>query len=898
MTINVPLLRESFAELAPRSELWVAEFYQQLIEQLRHLQGSLVGVDLEDQRRQFLQSFPIILRLLDRPDALGRFVRDLGIPLAEAGVQAEDFEQLGELLLEVLERFSQDSAWTEETAFAWQAAVARVSTELQAGAASRALPQLVLSHAEVAEAPQHSAGGSPPATRFAPHTDPTHAVSFQSTQPLAPSDREPPQEIRSMTTSTMTSPVHASGIASTGAETFYGIVEASAQAMLFVDSTGVVTYLNRRGHELFRQLAARLGFAPEQLVGNSVDRLCSAIPELRNELAQLAAFRALDVVVGTVTLNLTLSPIYAGDGRRLGAVMTLEDVTANRLEAGRAAENAQNQNAINQLLTAIQSAETPEQAALSALAIVRDGLGWAYGSYWAIDPVEKVLKFSAESGQVTPEFARITATATFAEGVGLSGRAWRQRDLVFVEDLAKVTDCVRAPAAQRAGVKSGVCFPIEIDGKVVGTMDFFATETITLSDERRDALRNVGRLVSTAMTRLRDQAEQSRISNMVENMPINVLLANRDFELVYMNPCSVTTLKQIEHLLPRPVNQLLGQKIDIFHKNPEMQRKLLSDPRNLPHKARIKLQNEYLDLSVSAIMDKNGVYVGPMVCWSVATTQVQLADDFERDVKGVVEIVTSSATEMQASSRSMAAASEETARQSQVVAAASEQATRNVETVSSAAEELSKSISEIARHVQDASKMTAGAVTEAERTNVTIRQLGDSSNEIGHVVKVITSIAQQTNLLALNATIEAARAGEAGKGFAVVANEVKELARQTAKATEEISQKISAIQGATSTAVTAIGSIGESIRRINEISTTIASAVEEQTAATNEISRNVAEAARGTAEVSSNIAGVSQAAEEGGRGASDILSAAEGLAQESTRLDTVATDFLKRMRSL
>jgi methyl-accepting chemotaxis protein len=398
--------------------------------------------------------------------------------------------------------------------------------------------------------------------------------------------------------------------------------------------------------------------------------------------------------------------------------------------------------------------------------------------------------------------------------------------------------------------------------------------------------------------KVRTEAEMIRVQNMMDNIPINVMMANRDFELVYMNPASRNTLKKLEHLLPKPVDQLIGQTIDIFHKDPEMQRRLLSDPKNLPYRSRIQLADEFLDLQVSAILDKHGEYLGPMVSWSVITPQVKLANDFEKDVKGVVEVVTSSATEMQASSNNVAAMAEETARQAQATAAASEEATSNVQTVAAAAEELSKSIDEIARHVQDASRMTKQAVEGANRANTTIQNLGAASSEIGQVIKVITSIAQQTNLLALNATIEAARAGEAGKGFAVVANEVKELARQTARATEDISQKIEAIQGSTGVAIEAIQTIGEGIGKIDEISTVIASAVEEQTAATNEISRNVAEAARGTGEVSRNIVSVSEAAGESGRGANDILTAASNLGQESVRLDEVTTEFLKRMRGI
>jgi methyl-accepting chemotaxis protein len=251
----------------------------------------------------------------------------------------------------------------------------------------------------------------------------------------------------------------------------------------------------------------------------------------------------------------------------------------------------------------------------------------------------------------------------------------------------------------------------------------------------------------------------------------------------------------------------------------------------------------------------------------------------------------SSSEELTAVSQVMASTAEETAVQANVVSAASEQVSRNVASVATASEQMQASIREISKNANDSARVAKNAVGVAQTTNETMRKLGDSSQEIGNVIKVITSIAQQTNLLALNATIEAARAGEAGKGFAVVANEVKELAKQTAKATEEISQKIEATQDVTKGAVSAIEEISAIINQINDISNSIASAVEEQTVTTNEIGRSVSEAAQGMNDITKNIAGVATSAKNTTQGANDTKSASVELSQMAATLQTAVSKY-------
>ena len=332
-----------------------------------------------------------------------------------------------------------------------------------------------------------------------------------------------------------------------------------------------------------------------------------------------------------------------------------EHVRTSTLAAAELRQVAEDRLAVTTVVAALGEAKDSAAALRIALDSVRTAFGWAYGSYWQVDDVSGVLKFMVESGSAGEEFRKVTLAATFAEGVGLSGRAWRARDLVFVRDLAELTDCVRAPAAQRAGVRSGVCFPLFDNGRIVGTMDFFTTEYIDLSESRASALRNV--------------------------------------------------------------QQLVSQRLEVMR----------------------------------------------------------------------------------------------------VAEAAAENARALLDTVA-----------RLRSTSDDATRVAEEAVSRASAMTAEVDALGQASTAIGDVIKIISSIADQTNLLALNATIEAARAGEVGRGFAVVAGEVKDLARETAAATQRVAEQITGIQSSARTVSAGIHTTSETIGQMDAVQARMNEVLEEQ----------------------------------------------------------------------
>jgi methyl-accepting chemotaxis protein len=387
------------------------------------------------------------------------------------------------------------------------------------------------------------------------------------------------------------------------------------------------------------------------------------------------------------------------------------------------------------------------------------------------------------------------------------------------------------------------------------------------------------------------------LREMVDHMPMNVIACSMpDLKITYMNHGSKALLDRLgaAGLLPCDPAQLMGQSIDIFHQDPGRIRTYLSDPANLPHTGHIRLGPELVHQRISAVHDKDGHYVGPMLVWNIVSAQEKLA----AEVRTVGDDLSAGAMRLQENANRMSRAAEGTNAQAAAASLASDAASASVQAMAAAAEELSASISEIGRKVDETAGTARTAKATTDHLDGVARGLSQSTEKVGQVVTLISGIAQQTNLLALNATIEAARAGEAGKGFAVVASEVKALADQTAKATTEIATQITDMQAVTAEVVAALSQVTASVQAIDGIAAVIATAVNQQHEATAEIARGAAEAAASTQRVSGSVQGVARSAGDTGQGAGAVLGVANDFAKRAEGLKGKLEEFIRDMRAV
>lgn len=737
-----------------------------------------------------------------------------------------------------------------------------------------------------------------------------------------------------------------------GLSEFTGMNDNSPINIIYCDTDFTITYVNPKSIETLRKLQAHLPIPVDQIVGSSIDVFHKNPSHQRNLLSNPRNLPHRTIIeVGPEKLDLLVSAIFDDRSEYIGSLVTWDIVTKKIVQENDLARvNSMIEGApANMMCGDIDGVITyMNPASMRTLKTLEEHLpcsvdeiiGRSFDQFHQTPSIQKKIIASPENLphraiiNVGPEQLDLLVSPTFNKQGQYSGPmvSWEvvTEKLKAEAEIAKIQSMMAAapvnimwcdtsgtiqylnPASKKTLLSLEKHLPCKVSEIVGGSFDRFHKDPdhqrkiisdqdnlphsaiIEVGPEKLNFLAsatfdNDGNYIGPMVTwevvtdQLKLEQDMASTKAMVDNAPINIMLADRDLNLVYVNPGSTRQLKEIEQYLPCKTDNLIGESIDIFHKDPSVQRKILMDDKNLPYNVLIDVGPEKFNLLAAAVYNTQGEYIGPMVTWSKVTTQNKMVEDLSQASSQLA----SAAEELNATANEMSVNAESAKRESSQAATSTEEVSAGVAQVAASTEEMAASIKEISGNMSETSNMVSKTMEEAETSNTIMNQLATSSQEIGDVIKVINSIAQQTNLLALNATIEAARAGEAGRGFAVVANEVKELANQTGAATEEITKKINAIQSDTHQSVSALKSISDSISRVNDISTQISASIEEQNATTNELSRIAGESSQGVEGVAINVRNVSEASDCTAEGSRQLVEAAGSLKTLASQLDNI-----------
>lgn len=406
--------------------------------------------------------------------------------------------------------------------------------------------------------------------------------------------------------------------------------------------------------------------------------------------------------------------------------------------------------------------------------------------------------------------------------------------------------------------------------------------------------------LARSSVKLRNNLKQiQKLTGVLLDLPVGVMLVDADnhLKISYMNKFATDYLRKVDSSLKIKADAMVGSSLNDFIGDKTSGRVDFHDTKNLPYKMRAKFAEEYFDIQISPLYDSSGHLLSLMVTLVVVTKIENIATSFETSVSAVVSDLSNAVESLKQNAETVSEIAVQTTNKSATVSDAATKASHNMNSVASATEELSASVREISERLSHSNQISTRAVQEANSSNETINELSEKAERIGEVIDIIMAIAEQINLLALNATIESARAGEAGKGFAVVANEVKALANQTTKASEEISVQIKGVQDSTKKVVDSIASVAKVVNEINEISSSIATSVEEQSSATNEISANVQKTAGSTTEITTHINHVKTGAQETSASINQLRQFSNEINEKIISLKERAEDFLKTVRN-